>query len=640
MSKQNTYQNAFYAALRNRSKTLFNRYKVNTLADGGIVRDDSVTKAYMKMAQDNRMSDSIKFAWLGEAGIKQSGGRVSKLYGLFNKNIPIDLFTNRLLIDSNSDGLADGFSKTATSSASIVNGNGFTTSAQRVQTTQTTRNDLYFSTYLNSGSIYKITYKYRASRQFSGDCSSFGVYEVVIPANTGNALYKESLLIYSGTSSIKPVGFTKYDAINGDYIEISELSIKEVIPYNATQPTAANQPFLSGNIAPNERYALKNPNGGSNYMTHPTISFGATDAWSVSTVLNWNGSNDVYQSLFGYTLDNGNKVSFREDSVNSLSISLASFKFDTGINTSSFIGKNILLGITYYNGTLKLYLNGILKYTNNSVLYSFSLNSIFLALAAGGRKVQGTINSHIIHSQTLTSQQVTAEYNLLHSYYPEIPNVTIGTQTWATSNFEAVCTPQGNLIVNVTDNTVWASSQTLYDNAFNAAGGAGGGTAAIYAGVKAAAMWCHYNNDPAIGAVYGKLYNWFAVKLLQMDIDYYNAANPATPWGWRVPTQTDFQTLSTYLGGDAVSGGKLKMTGTIYWNSPNTGATNESGFSALGSSRRINDGTFGSPFILNTLGAIYSSDAYFLMLNNNAVAVQIGNWDGKTYGYSLRLIKA
>ena len=36
---------------------------------------------------------------------------------------------------------------------------------------------------------------------------------------------------------------------------------------------------------------------------------------------------------------------------------------------------------------------------------------------------------------------------------------------------------------------------------------------------------------PALGAIYGKLYNWYAVKLLQMDIDYYNAANPTAPWG-------------------------------------------------------------------------------------------------------------
>ena len=144
----------------------------------------------------------------------------------------------------------------------------------------------------------------------------------------------------------------------------------------------------------------------------------------------------------------------------------------------------------------------------------------------------------------------------------------------------------------------------------------------------------------ANGAIYGKLYNWFAVKLLQMDIDYYNANNPTTPFGWRVPTQADFNTLATTLGGASVAGGKMKMTGTTYWNSPNTGADNSSGFSAIGSSRSTNSGTFGSGWPINTITAFWGIDSYYLMLNYNNNALQIGNVDTKGYGYSLRLIKS
>ena len=68
----------------------------------------------------------------------------------------------------------------------------------------------------------------------------------------------------------------------------------------------------------------------------------------------------------------------------------------------------------------------------------------------------------------------------------------------------------------------------------------------VYAGLKASAMWCYYNNDPVMGgATYGKLYNWYAAKLLQTDIDAYNAENPTTPWGWKVPTDAEWETLRT-----------------------------------------------------------------------------------------------
>lgn len=71
---------------------------------------------------------------------------------------------------------------------------------------------------------------------------------------------------------------------------------------------------------------------------------------------------------------------------------------------------------------------------------------------------------------------------------------------------------------------------------------------------------------------YGLLYNWYAAT------DPRNIASA----GWHVPTRTEFQTLSTYLGGDAIVGGKLKEIGYTYWNSPNTDATNEIGFNGRG----------------------------------------------------------
>jgi len=82
--------------------------------------------------------------------------------------------------------------------------------------------------------------------------------------------------------------------------------------------------------------------------------------------------------------------------------------------------------------------------------------------------------------------------------------------------------------------------------------------------------FCWYDNDQLSNAKYGALYNWFAV----------NDNRGLCPAGWRVPNETDWVTLKSYLGGYLVSGGKMKSVSSL-WSSPNADATNISGFSAL-----------------------------------------------------------
>jgi len=95
--------------------------------------------------------------------------------------------------------------------------------------------------------------------------------------------------------------------------------------------------------------------------------------------------------------------------------------------------------------------------------------------------------------------------------------------------------------------------------------------------------WCYYNNDPANGAIYGKLYNWFAVAGIY---DANSASNISlrknlAPAGWHVSSYNDLTLLTDCLGGISVAGGKMKSTGTSLWQTPNTDATNESGFTGL-----------------------------------------------------------
>ena len=90
-----------------------------------------------------------------------------------------------------------------------------------------------------------------------------------------------------------------------------------------------------------------------------------------------------------------------------------------------------------------------------------------------------------------------------------------------------------------------------------------------------------YNNDIANKPIYGVLYNWYVVNTRKL-----------CPLSWHVPTTEEWTTLTSVLGGESVAGGKLKETGSTHWVSPNAGATNETGFTALPGGYRSIFGAF------------------------------------------------
>ena len=103
-----------------------------------------------------------------------------------------------------------------------------------------------------------------------------------------------------------------------------------------------------------------------------------------------------------------------------------------------------------------------------------------------------------------------------------------------------------------------------------------------------------YDNDTTNLEKYGYLYDW-------------ETANKACPSGWHLPTDAEWSTLTDNLGGGNIAGGKLKETGTSHWESPNIGATNETGFTALpGGNRDI----FGQFQYIGTVGRWWSSTSY------------------------------
>jgi uncharacterized protein (TIGR02145 family) len=194
--------------------------------------------------------------------------------------------------------------------------------------------------------------------------------------------------------------------------------------------------------------------------------------------------------------------------------------------------------------------------------------------------------------------------------------VKIGNQWWMAENLKVTHYQNGDPIPNITNNKDWS----------NLTSGA----------------YCSYDNADSNIATYGLIYNWFAVS------DTRNIA----PIGWHVPSDEDWKQLEMYLGmsqsdADVVGlrgieeGGKLKEAGLTHWASPNTGATNESGFTALPGGYRTHGGGF---YSLGYVGGWWSSTeedsigAYHRALGYDNTGVAHGPGD-KQNGSAIRCVK-
>ena len=256
---------------------------------------------------------------------------------------------------------------------------------------------------------------------------------------------------------------------------------------------------------------------------------------------------------------------------------------DSGIFSSNIT--NLTTNTTYY----------LRAYATNSVGTSYGNEVTFKTSASGD-------GSGIIFNPNLTYGTLT---DIDGNVYKTIK---IGTQTWMAENLKTTKYRNGDPITNVTDNASWAALST--------------------------GAYCWYNNDKTTyKATYGALYNWYVVK------DSRNIA----PTGWHVPSDTEWTALTTYLGGESVAGDKLKEVGVTHWQSPNIGATNESGFTALPSGGRKDfAGTF---YALGDIGFWWSSSTKVNDIDG-AGSPFLGNtssifsgYSRKQYGFSVRCIK-
>jgi uncharacterized protein (TIGR02145 family) len=134
--------------------------------------------------------------------------------------------------------------------------------------------------------------------------------------------------------------------------------------------------------------------------------------------------------------------------------------------------------------------------------------------------------------------------------------IRIGPQAWAIANLNVSTFRNGDTIPEAKTNKDW-----------------------VAAGEAGKPAWCYYNNDPAIGLIYGKLYNWYAV----------NDPRGLAPAGWILPGDADWGKLISSLGGVGTAG--LKMKSNKRWSDDNNG-TNDSGFTGFPGGYRAENGAF------------------------------------------------
>ena len=276
-------------------------------------------------------------------------------------------------------------------------------------------------------------------------------------------------------------------------------------------------------------------------------------------------------------------------------ITTVSFEYDT---TTSY-GQSIIATPDTITGNTNTVVSANLTGLTPSKIYHYRVKAISSAGILYGSDftftTSGTSGSIIIFNPNLTYGSVSDNDGNIYK------TIEIGTQTWMAENLKTTKYNDNTTIPLVTDNAKWATLSTP--------------------------GYSWYNND---SITYGVMYNWYAVSTIKL-----------CPVGWHVPTDSEWTTLTTYLGGDSIASDQLKETGLTHWLSPNTGATNESGFTALPGGYRNYSGIFSNirSYAYWWSSSEYSSiDTYYRDLYSGYRDVDRSN-ASKSSGFSVRCLK-
>lgn len=199
--------------------------------------------------------------------------------------------------------------------------------------------------------------------------------------------------------------------------------------------------------------------------------------------------------------------------------------------------------------------------------------------------------------------------------------VKICGRWWMAENLRTTRFNDGTPITEVTENAEWITDC-----------------------IDMVSAYCWYNNDPANKNQYGAIYNWAAA--MTGPLGGFNGDKQICPTGWHIPNSTtEWYPMILCLDPDAVlsfgsqsliAGGMLKEAGTDHWMSPNTDATNSTGFNGLPGGMRYWDGSYMS---LGTAGLWWTDNGlarFSMSYNYNIIGFSEG---GNEYGFSVRCIK-
>jgi uncharacterized protein (TIGR02145 family) len=220
------------------------------------------------------------------------------------------------------------------------------------------------------------------------------------------------------------------------------------------------------------------------------------------------------------------------------------------------------------------------------------------------------------HVPNTPSNTCLARVTALSEYFEDYKEILICDQIWMEKNLDVTSYRNGDPIRHCPTIKEWEDAADKQEGA-----------------------WCYYDNDPQNGNTYGIIYNWYAV----------NNSGGLAPEGWHIPSKEEVERLVQCLGDSLTAGGKMKTTGikednTGLWKTPNTGASNLSGFSAMPGGLRSIPSEF--RFILQNEGAfywtsssdVYDSKAFYYWLLYNDEEFHSKSFS-KSSGFSVRCIK-
>jgi len=352
---------------------------------------------------------------------------------------------------------------------------------------------------------------------------------------------------------------------------------------DATQATAGSQWYAGNTVAPNEKTSIKAVTGMS------AVSLGFADIvkadtarWTMLQNLKCNnvGSARIYYGT-AYLAITATEIILHNGTSAVLTGTYASVS-----------GQNMTIECRYMAGAGVILVDGVAIPT-----VAASLGITFGEITFNATyPFDGNTNGFGVFTNEFTAYDSQAISHFLAAEFPAIETIAVGSQKIATSNLEATVFGS-TTIPEVQDNSAWVALSTP--------------------------AWCHYANLPANGAIYGKLYNGFAVPVI----------NSYAPKGFHVPSELEWTMLSEYLGGNSVSGGKMKA---LYSSFNNEYATNESGVSGIPCGFRGIDGAF----VYSVRQVLYNSALSGKTLIDGTIAlIPNSDWLGSNplFGFSIRL---